>query len=72
MPPDSRQLLRRPKREAAILAAAEEVGHITEHFQWAGNCTLGQAVVVLMRLEREGLVERGRNGYGMTWRAARR
>lgn len=42
---------------------------ITEFAQNAGRCSLGEAVIALQRLERLGLVERGRCYAGMTWKA---
>jgi hypothetical protein len=37
----------------------------------AGGCTLGEAVVILMRLEARSVAERGPVFGGMTWRAVR-
>lgn len=52
-----------------MLRAASTNGHITEHYAHAAHCSVGEAVVELLRLEREGLVTRSRNGFGMTWKA---
>ena len=59
----------RSVRQAAILAALEDVPHMTEHFQRVGRCTLAEAIVELLRLEAEGLARRGGRVGGMTWRA---
>jgi hypothetical protein len=71
MPRDREALLRRSARAEAMLRFASTHGHITESYASAARCSLGEAVVELLRLERECLIERSRNGYGMTWRAVR-
>jgi hypothetical protein len=69
MPPrDSSEA--RLKRTRLIRQAVERVAHHTEFFQTEGRCTLGEATVVLMELEREGYVQRGDGWKGMTWKLA--
>lgn len=60
----------RLKRTRLIRQAVEGVAHHTEFFQTEGRCTLGEATVVLMELEREGYVQRGKGWQGMTWKLA--
>jgi hypothetical protein len=57
--------------EERIRRALTRDAHTTEHYARAGNCKLGAAVVVLMRLEQQGVAERGRRFMsGMTWRSS--
>lgn len=70
MTSNSDPLLRRSARASAIERAVDPHGHITDYFAYAARCTIGEAVVELVRLERQGLVVRGRSGAGMTWKAA--
>lgn len=58
-------------RENAIRAALGPQAHITDHYARVGRCSLAEAVVVLMRLERAGLASRGRCYAGMTWKGLR-
>ncbi len=51
--------------------ALEAAPHQSEVFAREGRCTLGEAVVVLLQLESEGVAERGRHAGEVTWRAAR-
>jgi hypothetical protein len=45
----------------------------TDFFAREGRCTLGDATLILMRLEREGVAERGPHHMsGMTWRGPHR
>jgi hypothetical protein len=61
----------RCRRRDRIFAAAEHAAHPTEHFSSAARCSLGEAAVELLALEREGRVERDEHAYvGMTWKLA--
>lgn len=61
-----------PRRTNAILAALSREAHITEHFAHAARCSVAEATVELMRLERQGLAQRDKCYAGMTWKAAER
>lgn len=58
-------------RERLIREALGRKAHPTEHYARAARCSLGEAAVVLLRLERDGVAEHGRPcREGMTWRLA--
>jgi hypothetical protein len=66
----------RPLRDQRVLAALrrelDDVPHQTHYFTGGEHhLSLGEVVLGLMRLEREGAASRGRDGRNaMTWRRA--
>ena len=62
------QTTSRSERILRALRAEPSVPHHTEYFAQAGRCSVAEAVVELMRFERQGLVVTGRGYAGMTWR----
>lgn len=56
--------------EKAIRAALRPTDpRITDFYARQAGCSLGDAALILMRLEREGVAARGpRSSSGMTWR----